>query len=168
MRILGVDPGTVITGFGVLEKKQNECFIVDYGILNLSSQKQFSKRLQKIYDGISGVINLYQPDEFAIEDIFYAENARVALKMGHARGVAILAAVNHHLPTSEYSPREIKQSVVGNGGASKEQVQRMVQQILRMDKIPEPYDAADAIAVALCHLHHLESKNDLPCARSNR
>lgn len=158
MRILGVDPGTLITGFGVLEKRKNEYIALDYGCIKLSSQEQFPKRLQRIYNEICRVINLYQPDEFAIEDLFYAENVKVALKMGHARGVAILAAVNHQIPTSEYSPREVKQSVVGNGGASKVQVQRMIQQLLKLEQIPEPFDAADALAVALCHLHRLESK----------
>ncbi|MFQ5863596.1 MAG: crossover junction endodeoxyribonuclease RuvC [bacterium] len=167
MRILGVDPGTAVTGFGVLEQTKNDYSVVDYGCIQLSSQKHFPKRLQIIYEEISGVINQYKPDEFAIEDLFYAENAKVALRMGHARGVALLAAVNHQIPTSEYSPREIKQSVVGNGAASKEQVQRMVQQLLRLNQIPEPFDASDALAVAICHLHHLESKYDLPRSRRN-
>jgi crossover junction endodeoxyribonuclease RuvC len=167
MRILGVDPGTVVTGFGIIEKRGNDYFIVDYGCINLSSQEFFHKRLQIIYKEISRVISQHKPDEFAIEDLFYAENAKVALKMGHARGVAILAAVNHQIPTSEYSPREIKQSVVGNGGASKQQVQKMVQQLLRMSEVPEPYDASDALAVALCHLHHLGSRYDLPRPRGN-
>lgn len=162
-----MDPGTVVTGFGILEKKGNDYFVLDYGCIHLSSQKDFSKKLQIIYEEISRVIDRYKPNEFAIEDLFYAENAKVALRMGHARGVALLAAVNHQLPTSEYSPREIKLSVVGNGAASKEQVQKMVQQLLGMNEIPEPFDASDALAVAICHIHHLESKYDLPGSRGN-
>ncbi|MFQ5709078.1 MAG: crossover junction endodeoxyribonuclease RuvC [bacterium] len=158
MRILGVDPGTVATGFGVLEKSGNGCVVLDYGCIRLSSQEEFPIRLHKIYHEISRVIAAYKPDEFAIEDLFYAKNVKSALKMGHARGVAIVAAVNHQIPTSEYSPKEIKQAVVGNGSASKEQVQRMIKAILHLEETPEPLDASDALAVALCHLHRLESK----------
>lgn len=158
MRILGVDPGTVVTGFGILQKDGTGYEVIDFGCVKLSPKEDFPNRLKKIYDELSLVIDRYQPDEFAIEDLFYAENAKVALKMGHARGVAILAAVNHQIPTSEYSPREIKQAVVGNGGASKEQVQRMIQQLLKLQQPPEPIDASDALAVAICHLHRVESK----------
>jgi crossover junction endodeoxyribonuclease RuvC len=158
MRILGVDPGLTVTGFGVLETEGHHCGALDYGCIKLSTQKQFPNRLLKIYNEISEIIARYQPDEFAIEDLFYAENVKVALKMGHARGVAILAAATHEIPIAEYSPREIKMSVVGHGGASKEQVQGMVQNILKINTLPEPFDAADALAVALCHLHRLESR----------
>ena len=158
MRILGVDPGLTTTGFGILEKRGNECLAIDFGGIKLNPQEKFPIRLKKIYAEICNVIDRFQPDEFAIEEVFYADNVKVALKMGHARGVAILAAVNHRLPTFEYSAREIKQSVVGNGGASKEQVQRMVQQLLNLPTRPEPHDAADALAVALCHLHRGESR----------
>jgi len=153
MRILGVDPGTIVLGFAVLEEQNNNARVVEYGCLKFSAKQPFPQRLKSIYDGLSGVIDTYKPDEFAIEDLFYAENAKVAIKMGHARGVAILAAVNNAIPTSEYTPKEIKQSVVGSGAASKVQVQKMVQQILRLQEPPEPLDASDALAVALCHLH---------------
>lgn len=158
MRVIGVDPGTLVLGFGVLEKSDNDCQALDFGCLRISSKESFPSRLKKIYDKVSSVINRYKPDEFAIEDLFYAQNARVAIKMGHARGVAILAAVNHEIPTSEYSPREIKQSVVGNGAASKEQVQRMIQELLNLQELPEPLDASDALAVALCHLHRVKAR----------
>lgn len=158
MRILGVDPGTVVLGYGIIQKNGNTVEALDFGCLKLSSKEQFSQRLKKVYDKISSVIQQYQPDEFAIEDVFYAENVKVALKMGHARGVAILAAVNHQIPTSEYSPKEIKQSTVGNGAASKTQVQRMIQHLLNLQSLPEPFDVSDALAVALCHLHRMESK----------
>jgi len=158
MRILGVDPGTLVTGFGVLEKNGSEYKVLDFGCVKLSSRDGFPKRLKKIYDELSNVIKRHRPDEFAIEDLFYAENAKVALKMGHARGVAILAAANHQIPTAEYSPREVKMSVVGNGGASKQQVQKMIQQLLKLQQPPEPIDASDALAVAICHSHRIESK----------
>ncbi len=158
MRILGVDPGTLVTGFGILEENGSGYKILDFGCVKLSSRDGFPKRLKKIYDELSIVIERHRPDEFAIEDLFYAENAKVALKMGHARGVAILAAVNHQIPTAEYSPREVKMAVVGNGGASKQQVQKMIQHLFKLREPPEPIDASDALAVAICHLHRLESK----------
>ncbi len=157
MRVLGVDPGSVTLGYGVLDVKGDTYEVVDFGCLRLSSKESFPGRLKKIYEEVSRVIERYQPDEFAIEDLFFAHNAKAALKMGHARGVAILAAVNHALPTSEYSPREIKQSVVGNGAASKQQVQSMVCHLLHLAEAPEPLDASDALAVALCHLHRMGS-----------
>ncbi|NIR51078.1 crossover junction endodeoxyribonuclease RuvC [candidate division KSB1 bacterium] len=158
MRILGVDPGTVVMGFGIVESSSNGCTSLDFGCLRLSSKEGFPTRLKKIYDQLSSVIVQYQPDEFAIEDLFYAQNVKSALNMGHARGVAILAAVNYQIPTSEYSPREIKQAVVGNGAASKEQVQSMVQRMLSLPHLPEPLDASDALAVALCHVHRMEAR----------
>ncbi len=158
MRILGVDPGSVVLGFGVLESNGGGCRLVDFGCLRLSSKEAFPQRLKRIYDEVSRVIELYQPDQFVIEDLFHAHNVQAALKMGHARGVAILAAVNHAIPTSEYSPREIKLSVVGNGAASKQQVQHMVGQLLHLQQLPEPLDASDALAVALCHFHRMKAQ----------
>ena len=158
MRVLGVDPGTITVGFGILEETNGSYQTIDFGCIKLSSKELFANRLKKIYDGLTEIIDQYRPDEFAIEDLFYAENVKVALKMGHARGVAILAAVNHRVPSSEYSPREIKQSVVGNGAASKQQVQRMVKQLLGLQILPEPFDVSDALAVALCHIHRRDRK----------
>lgn len=157
MRILGVDPGTVVVGFGVVETQAKGYRVLDFGCLKFSSRQPFPQRLKSIYDGLTDIIVKYRPDACAIENLFYAENAKVAIKMGHARGVAILAAVNKHIPTSEYTPREIKQSVVGNGAASKLQVQKMVQQLLNLSEAPEPFDAADALAIALCHVHRMEN-----------
>ncbi len=158
MRVLGVDPGTITVGFGILEEINGSYQTIDFGCLKFSSKELFANRLKKIYDGLTEIIVQYKPDEFAIEDLFYAENVKVALKMGHARGVAILAAVNQRVPSSEYSPREIKQSVVGNGAASKQQVQGMVKQLLGLQTLPEPFDVSDALAVALCHIHRMERK----------
>jgi len=153
VRILGVDPGTIRMGFGIIEQNGNQYTAIDFGCLKLSSRQSFTERLKRIYDELLRVIEEYHPDEFAIEDLFYAENAKVAIKMGHARGVALLAAVNSQIPTAEYSPKEIKQSVAGNGAASKQQIQRMVMQLLGLRVAPEPFDVSDALAVALCHLH---------------
>jgi len=151
MRVLGIDPGTLAVGFGLVEDGPGDPRFVEFGCIRVSSKQAFSLRLKKIYDEISKIIEQFHPDEFAIESLFYAKNAQVAIKMGHARGVALVAAANHEIPTAEYSPREIKLSVVGNGSASKEQVQRMITQLLRLPSLPEPLDASDALAVALCH-----------------
>ncbi len=157
MRILGVDPGTLALGYGIIEKKGQAMRVLDYGCLKMTSRQAFPARLKAIYDEISRLVVTFKPDQFAVESLFYAKNPKVAIKMGHARGVVIVAAANQNIPTSEYAPREIKQSVVGNGGASKEQVQRMLKQILGLPEVPEPLDASDALAVAVCHLHRMEA-----------
>lgn len=158
MRVLGIDPGTLAMGYGLLEKQSMGPRVIDFGCLKLASNLGFPEKLKRIYAEIGSLITEFKPDQFAIEDIFYARNAKVAIKLGHARGVVIVSAANHGLEPIEYSPREIKQSVVGNGGASKEQVQRMLKQILGLAEMPEPIDASDALAVALCHLHRLGAR----------
>ncbi len=157
MRVLGLDPGTRVMGFGVIETNGGEPRVLDCGCLRLSSKDAFPERLRKIYAEVCRIVETYRPDEFAIENLFYAKNPKVAIKMGHARGVAIVAAVNHRIPAAEYSPREIKLSVAGNGAASKEQVQRMVGHLLHLRELPEPFDVSDALAVALCHFHRRSS-----------
>jgi len=153
MRVLGIDPGTAILGFGVIEKQLSSLSVLSFGCLRLSARLSFSAKLKAIFEKIEDVVSEFQPDSVAIESLFYAKNPKVAIKMAHARGVILFAAENQGLPIAEYSPREVKQSVTGNGGASKEQVQRMLQQILVMKEIPTPLDASDALAVAMCHLH---------------
>ncbi|MCZ6820566.1 MAG: crossover junction endodeoxyribonuclease RuvC [Calditrichaeota bacterium] len=157
MRVLGVDPGTLALGFGIVDGNRNESTALEYGCLKLTAKEAFPDRLKKIYDAITRIVTEFHPDVLAIENLFYAKNPKVAIKMGHARGVAIVAAINNQVPTADYSPREIKQSIAGNGAASKEQVQRMVQQLLRLQELPEPLDASDALAVALCHLHRAKA-----------
>ncbi len=152
MIILGVDPGTLITGYGVIERRYGKYRVLEYDVVKNRSDRSMPLRLKAIYDRLCEVIDKHHPDEFAIETAFYGRNAQSALKIGHARGVSILAAVNHELPTTEYSPREVKRAVVGNGAASKEQVQYMVKSILRLRRTHKFYDATDALAVALCHL----------------
>jgi crossover junction endodeoxyribonuclease RuvC len=119
------------------------------------SQQSLPLRLEKIHAGLQEVIRTFHPDEFAIESAFYGKNAQSALKLGHARGVCLLAAVQANLPTAEYSPREVKKSIVGNGNASKEQVQFMIKALLHIQNTPMMLDASDAIAVAMCHLHRI-------------
>jgi crossover junction endodeoxyribonuclease RuvC len=153
MIILGVDPGTLVTGYGIIENRTSKVSILACGAVKNKSGTSMPDRLKLIYETLSDVIDRFHPDEFAIETAFYGRNAQSALKLGHARGVAMLAAVSRGLPTYEYSPREVKKAIVGNGTASKEQVQLMVASLLRLRHIPEYYDITDALAVAICHLH---------------
>ena len=155
MIILGVDPGTIITGYGVIETRKGIPRMLACGAVNNTDKQPMGIRLKRIYDSLVQVIKQYEPDEFAIETAFYGKNAQSALKLGQARGVAILAAVAHNLPLMEYSPREVKKAIVGNGNASKQQVQYMITSMLKLEKVPEKYDIADALAVAVCHLHRL-------------
>ena len=153
MIILGVDPGVATTGYALLDFDDGSMSILDYGCIQTSRSVAFPMRLKKIYDRISQLIEQFQPQILALEEVFYAQNIQTALKMGHVRAVTLLAAVNHQVSISEFSPREIKQSVTGNGAASKQQVQRMVVQLLDLPQLPSPYDVADAMAVAICHCH---------------
>jgi crossover junction endodeoxyribonuclease RuvC len=149
--ILGVDPGTLITGYGVIEVRGSAIRALEYDVVRNKSSQSMPIRLKAIYSALCNVIERYHPDEFAIETAFYGKNAQSAMKLGHARGVSILAAVNFEIPTSEYAPREVKRSVAGSGAASKDQVSYMVQSVLRLKTQPRFYDATDALAVALCH-----------------
>jgi len=151
MIILGVDPGTLITGFGIIEVERGKYSTLAFDVVKNSSDDSMPIRLKRIYGRLCDVIDQYHPDEFAIETAFYGKNAQSALKIGHARGVSILAAVNYEIPTTEYSPREVKKAVTGNGAASKQQVQFMVQTQLKLREAPKYFDASDALAVALCH-----------------
>lgn len=153
MIILGVDPGTLITGYGVIEERNGKFKVLEVDVVRNRSHQSMPIRLKSIYSALCSVIDRFHPDEFAIETAFYGKNAQSAMKLGHARGVSILAAVTHEIPTTEYSPREVKRAVVGTGAASKDQVSFMVQSILNLKVPPKYYDATDALAVALCHYH---------------
>ena len=157
MIILGVDPGTLVTGFGVIEAERGTYSVLTYTIVKNSGTLSMPIRLKRIYDRLCEIINQYHPDEFAIVTAFYGKNVQSALKIGHARGVSILAAVNYEIPTTEYSPREVKKAVTGNGAASKQQVQFMVQNQLKLRETPKYFDASDALAVALCHSFRIMS-----------
>lgn len=153
MIVLGVDPGTLVTGYGVIESVNGRIWMVKCDAIKNDSRKAMPNRLKLIFDQLTRIIDQYHPDELALETAFYGKNVQSALKLGHARGVAMLAAVIKNVPTTEYSPREVKKAVVGTGAASKEQVQYMVKSMLRMKTTPKFYDTTDALAVALCHLH---------------
>ena len=150
MIILGIDPGTNITGHGVIKYDSNSFKKIESGIIKLPSSKPISFRLKIIYQEICKVISKSSPDEFAIETAFYGKNVQSAMKIGYARGVSILAATLNELPTSEYSPREVKKSVVGKGSATKEQVSYMIKSILNIDDDVKA-DETDALAIAICH-----------------
>lgn len=155
MRILGIDPGSRLTGFGVVQIHAAEVRYVASGCVRVP-RGSLAERLKTVYDGIAEVIVTYAPEALAIEKVFFARNADSALKLGQARGAAICAGVNAALGVAEYSALQIKQAVVGRGHAGKEQVQHMVQVLLNLSGAPQA-DAADALACALCHAHHVQS-----------
>src|SRR5436190_19065181 len=156
MRVLGIDPGSETTGWGVVEGDSNgqKYRLVEYGAVKLSASATFSSRLLKISRALEEVIERLHPDACAIEEAFYSINPKVTLKLGQVRGVALLAAEKAALEIGEYAPRLVKQTVAGYGNAEKHQVQQMVRVLLSLTSIPEPHDAADALAVAICHFHH--------------
>lgn len=153
--ILGIDPGSRITGYGVIKQVGGKFEYLGSGCIRMQGD-ELASRLQQIFNGISEIINQFQPTGFAIEQVFMAKNADSALKLGQARGAAIVAATNNNLPVAEYSARQIKQAVVGKGSADKVQVQHMVTHILNLSATPQA-DAADALAVALCHSNTQQS-----------
>ena len=156
MRVLGIDPGSECTGWGVVEGDANgrSYRLVEFGAVRLKSSATFSSRLLKISRALDEVITRLTPDACAIEEAFLASNPKVTLKLGQVRGVALLAAESAALEIGEYAPRSIKQTVAGYGNAEKHQVQEMVRILLSLKSVPEPHDAADALAVAICHFHH--------------
>ena len=151
--VLGIDPGTITTGYGAVLSEDGELKAVGWGSVRTPSGAPLSERLAKIHAEIVRQIDALAPDEIAVEDVFQARNVRSALKLGHARGVALLAAAQAGLPISEYAPREVKKSVVGIGSATKSQVASMVARLLGVDAEKMKEDEADALAVAVCHLH---------------
>ncbi len=153
MLVLGIDPGTAITGWGIVERDGDSLTLLDYGTVTTSPDTPLPERLQVIYQELGQILARHGPDAVAVEKLFFSKNVRTALAVGQARGVALLAIADAGLPLHEYTPLEVKQSVSGYGRASKEQVQKLVQILLGLDFLPEPDDAADAIAVAICHIH---------------
>lgn len=154
MRVLGIDCGTEYTGYGIVEISPDaELLCIACGAIKLCSRDPMCERLATIFTGLAEIIRQHRPDNVAIEEIFYAMNVKSALKLGQVRGVAMLAASSVGLEVSEYSPLTIKSAVVGYGRAEKHQVQHMVTRLLNLNEIPQPPDAADALAIAICHLH---------------
>jgi len=151
--VLGIDPGSIVTGFGLVEQDEGGMKLVAWSSVRTSSRAPLAERLNKIHAETVRMIDAHRPDEVAVEDVFQAKNVRSALKLGHARGVTLLAAAQAALPIFEYAPREVKQSVVGTGSATKLQVASMVDRLLKLSGRKLLEDESDAVAVAICHLH---------------
>ena len=154
MRVLGIDPGSETLGWGVVDGSGSKYALVGYGTVKSNPREKFSKRLLNIYNGVAEIMAEHSPDVLSVEDTFYAVNVGVAMKLGQVRGTMLLLAEQRGLDIAEYAPRLVKQTVVGYGNAEKRQVQEMVKILLRMRALPAPHDAADALAVAICHFHH--------------
>jgi crossover junction endodeoxyribonuclease RuvC len=159
MRILGIDPGTVTMGYGVIESKEDEATLINYGALTAPPRSPIGERLSFLYNKIVEIISRHQPHTVAVEQPFVAKNVKSALAIGRAQAVAMLAAANKGIPTYEYTPTQIKQRITNYGASSKEQIQEMVKLRLGLSQIPKPNDAADALAVAFCHLHEMHLSN---------
>ncbi len=155
MIILGIDPGTAIVGYGVIESEGSRISLVDYGVITTKAHTPLPERLLRVHQGIEELIRLFHPDCMAVESLFFNKNTRTALAVGQARGVILLAAEESKLPVAEYTPLQVKQAIVGYGRAEKQQVQYMVQTFLHMRELPKPDDAADALAIAICHSHSM-------------
>lgn len=151
MRILGIDPGIAIVGYGVVDKEANRYKTVAYDAVTTRAHTPLEERLQLVYKGIDEIIKLYKPDAMSIEELFFNSNAKTAVAVGQARGVILLAAVQNNLPVYEYTPLQVKQALTGYGRASKAQIQQMMKSILGLSSVPKPDDVADALAIAVCH-----------------
>ena len=152
MRILGVDPGTIVLGYGLIESVRDEMTLVHYDSIKCKARSDMSERLLFLYDGLTLVVDKYKPDVMAVETPFVGENIKSALAIGKAQAIVLLIAAQHGLPIYEYSPAKIKHHVADYGASTKEQMQEMVKLLLDLDEVPQPNDAADALAVAICHL----------------
>lgn len=161
MRILGIDPGYAILGWGVIDVTGNRFSVVDYGSILTDNSMKMPARLQVLYNGLTELINKYKPDDASIEQLFFNNNAKTAILVGEARGVAVLACANGNLNIGEYTPLQIKQALVGYGRADKKQVQYMVKTMLNLKSVPKPDDTADALAAAICHAHSAGRKDIL-------
>lgn len=159
MVILGIDPGLAIVGYGVIECKGNKYKALDYGCIITDSKSLFPERLKIIYDELSSIIDKYNPEDMAVEELFFNKNVKTAIKVGQARGVGVLAGINKGLGIYEYTPLQIKQSITGYGRADKRQIQNMVKLLLNLKEIPKPDDVADALAIAICHSSCLKLKD---------
>ncbi len=156
MRVLGIDPGTMVTGFGVIDDIRGKLSSVGYGTIEGKRKDSFPDRLKMMFDGLNKAIKDYKPEQIAFESAFYGKSVKAAIKIGEARGVAILCAALAEVPLFEYAPTEVKRAVVGIGNAQKMQVSKMVKVLLSLSEVPEKYDATDALAIAICHCHRMK------------
>jgi len=161
MRVLGIDPGSETLGWGVVDGSGTRYSLVRFGTVKSNPRDAFSKRLLNIYDGIAEIMATHSPDVVSVEDTFYAVNVGVALKLGQVRGTMLLLAEQRGIEIAEYAPRLIKQTITGYGNAEKQQVGQMVKALLGLKEVPTPHDAADALAIAICHFHHCGLKEKI-------
>lgn len=161
MRVMGVDPGSLKSGYGIIEEQQGHLILIEYGVIRTTPRVALPQRLLEIGNRLQELIAHYRPQDLAVEDVFVAKNAKSSLKLGQARGAILLAAAQAGLRIAEYTPLEVKQAVVGYGRADKTQVQHMVKVLLHLSKIPRPDDAADALAIAICHHHSAKMKQQI-------
>ena len=159
MKILGIDPGTKVMGYGVLDSEDDEIALIDFGALVVPVRSSTGERLSFLYNGLMEIIQRHQPDAVAVEQPFVSKNVRSAMAIGRAQAVALLAAAGRGIPTYEYTPAQVKQSVANYGASSKEQIQEMVRLQLGLSEVPQPNDAADALAVAICHQREMRLSN---------
>ncbi|MFN4150374.1 MAG: crossover junction endodeoxyribonuclease RuvC [Candidatus Sericytochromatia bacterium] len=157
MRILGIDPGTATVGYGIIEVNNDQIIVVNYGFIQTSSKSPMSNRLNVIYDDIKTLIDTFKQDLMSIEELFFFKNAKTVISVSQARGVILLAAVQANVEIFEYTPLQVKVTLTGYGRADKNEVQNCVKDILELDEIPKPDDAADALAIALCHYQHMNN-----------
>ena len=167
MKILGIDPGTVVMGYGVIESQDDEIALIDFGAL-VGPESPIGERLSHLYNELLEIVQRHQPDAVAVEQPFIAKNVRSALAIGRAQAIALLAAAGRGIPTYEYTPAQIKQRVANYGASSKEQIQEMVRLQLGLSEVPQPNDAADALAVAICHLREIHLSNLLASQREGQ
>jgi crossover junction endodeoxyribonuclease RuvC len=164
--ILGIDPGTVIMGFGLIEVKGSAIRLIEMGVLKMTSKEDGYDRLRKIYAQVDSLIIKHRPHTFAIEAPFFGKNVQSMLKLGRAQGVAIAAAMHHGVDVTEYSPKKVKQAITGNGNANKDQVMKMLERLVEIKEVATSFDATDALAVAICH--HFQQTSPLASATSNK
>ena len=154
MKILGIDPGLINTGYGIVEPSGSKVALIDYGVVQPSKSDQLSVRLKVICNDVLSIIKEFKPNVCVVEEVFYSKNFKSSLLLGQARAAVLIASAMQGVDVAEYSARKIKQSITGNGNSSKEQIQFMVKNILEMNEVPKPVDASDALAIAICHHHH--------------
>ncbi len=157
MRVLGIDPGTGITGWGIVEQNQNILHAIAYGVIRTESTKPMPERLKEIYQALEEIIEKYNPETVGIENLFFFKNQKTVISVGQARGVLIVCSVNKGKKVYDYTPLQVKQAITGYGRAEKKQMQKMVKMILNLKELPKPDDAADALAVSICHINSLKT-----------
>ena len=160
MRVLGIDPGFALVGFGVIDEENGRISTVDYGVISTPKEDKFAYRLETIYNSMNALIKKYKPDAISIEELFFFRNYTTIVPVAEARGIIVLCGKQNNIPMFEYTPLQIKQALTGNGRAEKKQIQFMVKSILGLDKVPKPDDAADAVAVAITHLQTNNTMSD--------